>query len=63
MQEEPTNEAPISEEAIMFGHLAMCGVPQQVIQVLFHYGITTIGQLELLNQEIIEKMEITDGPL
>ena len=47
----------------MFGHLALSGVPEEAIQVLFHFGISSTEQLELLNSEILDKMDLTDAEL
>ena len=63
MQQQEGEEPPISEEAILFGHLTLSNVPQDAIQLLFHFGITKLEQLELLNAEILEKMEITNPEL
>ena len=47
-------ENSISEEALLFGHLTLSMVPQEVIQVIFHFGVTKVDQLRLLNKEILD---------
>jgi len=53
----------VSEEAILFGHLTLSNVPQEAIQVLFHYGVSKLDQLTLLNTEILQNMELEDPQL
>lgn len=62
-QDPAAGEEVVSEEAILFGHLTLSGVPQDVIQVLFHYGVSKLEQLTLLNTEILQNMEIEDPQL
>ena len=57
------NQQAVSNEALMFGHLALSGVPEEAIKVLFQYGVAELDQLPLLNKEILEKMDMYDEAL